>query len=95
MKIGCQFESLYVEKTHYPILDLVVNVLLYIFDAKKGFKKKSLNKLSLAADLLNTNKLLETFYKLFHGQKGLISNLSRYLFYAFEHRDEGIKALTD
>ena len=27
-------------------------MLLYIFDAKKGCKKKSLNKLSLAADLL-------------------------------------------
>ena len=37
---------------HYPILDLVLNVLLCIFDAKKGCKKKSLNKFSLAADLL-------------------------------------------
>ena len=45
--------------------------------------------------LLNTNMSLETFYNLFHGQKELISNLSRYIFYAFEHRDEGIKALTD
>ena len=45
--------------------------------------------------LLNTNMSLETFYNLFHGQKELISNLSRYIFYAFEHRDEGIKSLTD
>ena len=27
------------KKQHYPILDLVLNVLLYIFDAKKGCKK--------------------------------------------------------
>ena len=40
------------KKQHYPILDLVLNVLLYIFIAKKGCKKKSLNKSSLAADLL-------------------------------------------
>ena len=30
-----------------------LNVLLYIVEAKKGCKKKSLNILSLAADLLN------------------------------------------
>ena len=27
-------------KKHYPVLDLVLNVLLYIVDAKKGCKKK-------------------------------------------------------
>ena len=37
---------------HYPVLDLVLNELLCIFDAKKGCKKKSLNKFSSAADLL-------------------------------------------
>ena len=37
---------------YYPILDLVLNVLLYIFDAKKGCKKKGLSKLSLPVDLL-------------------------------------------
>ena len=39
---------------HYPISNLVLNVLLCIFDAKKGCKKKSLNKFSLAADLLKS-----------------------------------------
>ena len=34
------------------MLNLVLNVLLCIFDAKKECKKKSLNKFSLAADLL-------------------------------------------
>ena len=45
---------MYLEKnTHYPILDLALIVLLCIFDAKKGCKKKkSLNKFPLAADLL-------------------------------------------
>ena len=37
LKIGCTFESLYLEKKqHCPILDLVLNVLLCILDAKKG-----------------------------------------------------------
>ena len=40
---------------HYPISDLFLIVLIYIFEAKKGCKKKSLNKLSLAADLLKSN----------------------------------------
>ena len=40
------------KKPHYPILNLVFNVLFCIFDVKKGCKKKSLNKFSLAADLL-------------------------------------------
>ena len=35
----------------YPISNLVLIVLLYIVEAKKGCKKKSLNILSLAADL--------------------------------------------
>ena len=53
LKIGCPFESLYLEKKpHYPILDLVLKVLLCIFDAKKGCKKNFFNKFSLAADLL-------------------------------------------
>ena len=31
LKIGCPFESLFLEKTtHYPILELVLNALLYI-----------------------------------------------------------------
>ena len=37
---------------HYPISNLFSIVLLYIVEAKKGCKKKSLNILSLAADLL-------------------------------------------
>ena len=40
------------KKTHYPISNLFLIVLLYIVEAKKGCKKKSLNILSLAADLL-------------------------------------------
>ena len=39
---------------HYPLSDLILIVLLYIFEAKKGCTTKSLNKLSLAADLLNS-----------------------------------------
>ena len=37
LKIGCPFESLFLEKktTLYP---MVLNVLLYICDAKKGCK---------------------------------------------------------
>ena len=55
LEIGCPYESLYLEKkTHYPKFDLVLNVLLCIFDANKGCKKKSLKKFSLAADLLNS-----------------------------------------
>ena len=46
LKIGCLFKSLYLEKTHttlhvYQICFLIV--LLYIVEAKKGCKKKSLN----------------------------------------------------
>ena len=37
---------------HYPISNLFLIVLLYIVEAKKGSKKKSLNILSLAAYLL-------------------------------------------
>ena len=37
---------------HYPISNLFLIVLLYIVEAKKRCKKKSLNILSLAADLL-------------------------------------------
>ena len=37
---------------HYPISNLFLIVLLYIVEAKKGCKKKSLNILSLAAYLL-------------------------------------------
>ena len=41
LKIGLSFKSLYIEKnTHYPISDLYLNVFLYIFEAKKGCKKK-------------------------------------------------------
>ena len=40
---------------HYPISNLFLIVLLYIVEAKKGCKKKSLNILSLAADLLKQN----------------------------------------
>ena len=40
------------KNTHYPISDLFLIVLLYIVEAKKGCKKKSLNILLLAADLL-------------------------------------------
>ena len=40
------------KKQHYPIYDLFLIVFLCIFDAKIGCKKKSLHKLSLAADLL-------------------------------------------
>ena len=40
------------KKTHYPISNLFLIVLLYIVEAKKGCKKKSLNILSLTADLL-------------------------------------------
>ena len=42
-------------------------MLLCIFDAKKGFKKKSLNKFSLAADLLKIlESLQEENINLFH-----------------------------
>ena len=37
---------------HYPISNLFLIALLYIVEAKKGCKKKSLDILSLAADLL-------------------------------------------
>ena len=40
---------------HYLISNLFLIVLLYIVEAKKGCKKKSLNILSLAADLLKHN----------------------------------------
>ena len=51
-KCSC-IESRYLEKNaHYPIAMLVLMFLLYIFEAKKRGKKKSLNTLSLAADLL-------------------------------------------
>ena len=40
------------KKPHYPISNLFLIVLLYIVEAKKGCKKKSLNILSLAAYLL-------------------------------------------
>ena len=53
LKKGCLFKSLYLEKkTHYPISNLFLFVLLYIVEAKKGCKEKSLNILSFAADLL-------------------------------------------
>ena len=42
---------------HYPISNLFLIVLLYIVEAKKGCKKKSLNILSLAAYLPNVEKL--------------------------------------
>ena len=45
---------------HYPITNLFLIVLLYIVEAKKGCKKKSLNILSLAAYLLN--KRTYSFY---------------------------------
>ena len=45
------------KEPHYPISNLFLIVLLYIVEAKKGCKKKSLNILSLAADLLKSNKL--------------------------------------
>ena len=45
------------KKTHYPISNLFLNVLLYIVEAKKGCKKFFLNILSLAADLLKRNML--------------------------------------
>ena len=60
--MGCLFKSLYLEKnTHYPISNLFLIVLLYIVEAKNGYKKKGLNTLSLAADLLNA-KLLRKFH---------------------------------
>ena len=41
LKIGCLFKSLYLEKKkHYPISNLFLIVLLYIFAATKGCKKK-------------------------------------------------------
>ena len=40
------------QQQHYPISDLFLIVLIYIFESEKGCKEKSLNKLSLAADLL-------------------------------------------
>ena len=43
---------------HYPISNLFLIVLLYIVEAKKGCKKKSLNILSLAAYLLNFIKVI-------------------------------------
>ena len=45
------------KKKHYPISNLFLFVLLYIVEAKKGCKKKSLNILSLAADLLKADIL--------------------------------------
>ena len=63
LKIGCLFKSLYLEKKHYPISNLFLIVLLYIVEAKKGCKKKSLNILSWATDLLKHEKL--TVFKSF------------------------------
>ena len=45
------------KKKHYPISNLFLIVLLYIVEAKKGCKKKSLNILSLAAYLLKSNSI--------------------------------------
>ena len=42
---------------HYPISNLFLIVLLYIVEAKKGCKNKSLNILSLAAYLLKLSIL--------------------------------------
>ena len=33
--IGGPFERLYLENAHYPIASMVLNALLYIFEAKK------------------------------------------------------------
>ena len=44
-------------------LFIVLIVLLYIVEAKKGCKKKSLNILSLAAYLLNSGKPFEKNYE--------------------------------
>ena len=46
--------------THNLIPSLVLNVLVYLFEVKKRCKKKSLNKLPLAADSLKA-KVLECF----------------------------------
>ena len=41
IKQGCLFKVLYLEiKKHYPISDLFLIVSIYIFEAKKGCKKK-------------------------------------------------------
>ena len=42
---------------HYPISNLLLIVLLYIVEAEKGCKKKSLNILSLAAYLLKSHRI--------------------------------------
>ena len=68
LKIGCLFKSLYFSKNNnnntLPYIRIVLIVLLYIVDAKKGCKKKSLKKLSLTADLLKYSTLV-TFYGVF------------------------------
>ena len=52
-------------------------------------------KITICQHYLITNMSLETINNLFHGQKELISNLSRYIFYAFEHRDEQVEEMTE
>ena len=47
--------------THYPIPAFFLNVLLNIFKAKKICKKKSLDKLILAADSLKTHFSMRQF----------------------------------
>ena len=56
-------KPIFEKDTHYSILDLDLDVLLYILDAKKGCKK-SLNKLSLATDLLK-HTVIQFFYLIF------------------------------
>ena len=46
-------------------------------------------------NITDRNRTLEMFYGLFQGQKVLTLNLSKYIYFAFEHRNEGIKALTE
>ena len=47
------------------------------------------------SNITDRNITLEMFYGLFQGQRVLTLNLSKYIYFAFEHRNEGIKALTE
>ena len=46
-------------------------------------------------NITDRNTTLEMFYGLFQRQRVLTLNLSKYIYFAFEHRNEGIKALTE
>ena len=45
--------------------------------------------------LLNADISLEMFYSILNGSKELVLDLSKYIYFSFEQRNEGMKALTE